>query len=105
MRHPEEPGSRVLRDALVRPGLESAQHGFLHALLSQVQSGGSQDARKVSHDPAHLMPEQVLQQMPVSSPAPSPGEAFAPRSVLKSVTVTSYEYNWRSSIVPCSRCG
>ena len=48
---------RVLRNPLVRPYLESAQHCFLHALLSQIQARGPQDACEVRHDTAHLVPK------------------------------------------------
>jgi len=98
VRYPEEPRSWILRNALVGPRLESTQHGFLHALFSQVQTGGSQNARKMCNDAADLMPKQVLQK----------DAGVSARDVVHGGAGSAcgaHENNWRSSMVPCSRCG
>ena len=79
----------ILRHALIGPGLESPQHGFLHGLFGQIEMRRTEQARQVRHHAARLVPEQVFQQQ-----APVSGEA---------VTIPQ---TCRTSIVPpYSRCG
>ena len=84
VRHPEQPPRRVIGNALIRPYLESTQHGFLHALLSQVQTRRPQHPRQVRDHTSGLVPEQMFQQA---------------AGVADSLS-RAHEYNWRNSMVP-----
>jgi hypothetical protein len=78
----------VFRDALVRPGLEGAEHGLLHRFFGEVEIRRAEQAGQVRNHQARLPPEQVLQQNPgISRGAHDP-------------------HTWRTSMVPpYSACG
>src|SRR5712692_4118893 len=60
--HPVEPGTGVFRKTLVRPGLERRHEGALDGVLGDFQMLESGQAREGSHEPAVLVPEEVLRQ-------------------------------------------
>ena len=64
MRNAKKPRRGILRYALVGPGLERPQHGFLHSLLGQVEIRRAEQTRQVRDHAARLPPEEVFQQNP-----------------------------------------
>ncbi len=58
----EQPPGGIVRYALIRPGLQGAQHRLLHALLREVDVGRPEEPRQTGRHAARLMPEQVLEQ-------------------------------------------
>jgi hypothetical protein len=55
--HAKQPRRSVFRNSLVRPCLQSPQHGFLHGLLGQLEMSRPEEPRQVGQYPPRLMPE------------------------------------------------
>ena len=62
VRDAKQPAGGVVRDSLVRPGLQRTEHRVLDGFLGERNVFGTEETRQAGHHAARLMPEQVLQQ-------------------------------------------
>ena len=60
VRDAKEPSRRVVGHALIRPGLQRADHRFLDGVFGKADARGAEKARQAGHHAARLMAEQML---------------------------------------------
>jgi hypothetical protein len=63
VRHPKEPGPRIVRQTRNRPRLERGHQGGLNGVLNSLDVWHSHPARQRGNKPAVFVPEEVLNQL------------------------------------------